>query len=94
MSRRTKGDLLTSYLGREEDPAGDAPGKVRVGTDVVFPVAFCASAALAPFVFFLSISRLTGSRSLIGGFLAEPVFDAIVTLQIKTSYVHWWQKGQ
>ena len=93
MKIRTKGGLLASYLGREDDPAGDAPGKVRVGTDVVFPVAFCASAALAPFAFFLIISRLTGSRSLIGGFLPEPVFDAIVTLQINTSLL-WWQKGQ
>lgn len=37
-----------------------------------FPAAFCPS-ALAPFgVFFLSISTLTGSRSLmLGGFLAD-----------------------
>ena len=77
--------LFASYLGREEDPAGDVPGgRGRcVGADVVaFPSALCPSAAaLAPFVFFLSISRLTGSRSLmLGGFLDDPDFDAIARL--------------
>ena len=73
------GRSIALYLGREEPPAGDELGKGCAGEDVDLP-ALCPS-TFAPLVFFLSISRLTGIRSLIGGWpWADPDIDAIVTL--------------